>query len=69
MAIIDEKGAKAISGWFKEKQDIPHVITITDDKNPLMIRVDNDREKATLELIFMRNGIKYKVDNIKFSDN
>jgi len=63
MSIIDEKGAKAISNWFKDKKDTPHTISI--DKLKLELR--DDRELATLELILMRNSVKYKVD--EFSKN
>jgi len=63
MSIIDEQGAKAISNWFKDKKDTPHTISI--DKLKLELR--DDRELATLELILMRNSIKYKVD--EFSKN
>jgi len=63
MSIIDEQGAKAISNWFKDKKDTPHTITI--DKLKLELR--DDRELASLELILMRNSVKYKVD--EFSKN
>ena len=63
MAIIDERGAQAISGWFKEKADIPHTITILTDK-PVNIKVENDRDKAFISVLFMRNGIKFIVDDI-----
>lgn len=68
--IIDDAGGRAIANWFKEKKDIPHTITIMNATLPLNINVYNDREKATLELIFMRNGIKYIIDDIsKISQN
>jgi hypothetical protein len=63
MSIIDEQGAKAISNWFKDKKDTPHTITI--DKLKLELR--DDRELATLQLILMRNNVKYKID--EFSQN
>lgn len=62
--IIDDAGGRAIANWFKEKKDVPHSITVINSSLPLTIHVANDREKATLELIFMRNGIKYIVDDI-----
>jgi hypothetical protein len=62
--IIDDAGARAISGWFKEKADVPHTITILADKLPLMLNVDNDTDKAKLVMILMRNGVNHIVDDI-----
>ncbi len=64
MPIIDEAGAKAISGWFKEKRDTPHTITVISEKTPFNLNVDNDQDKAKLVMILMRNGIKHIVDDI-----
>lgn len=65
MPIIDERGAKAISGWFKDKKDTPHTVSFGDYN----ITVGNDQELATLKLILMRNRIKFVVDNPPFSKN
>ena len=65
MPIIDEQGAKAIANWFKDKKDTPHTISFHD----LNLSIANDRELATLQLILMRNNIKYIVDNPPFSEN
>jgi hypothetical protein len=69
MPIIDERGAKSISGWFKDKQDTQHTITIGGDEHPFIIKVSNDTELASMKVIFMRNGIKFKVDESKISSN
>jgi len=69
MGIIDEQGSRAIANWFKEKQDTPYIISILDDKYPLVLNVSNDGEKATLCFILMKNGIKHKVEVSKFSNN
>ena len=37
--LIDEAGTKAIMGWYKEKKDVPHTITIISDKLPLSLNV------------------------------
>ena len=63
MPIIDERGAQAISGWFKEKADTPHIITILTDKT-FDLRVENDRDKAFMSVLLMKNGIKFVVDDI-----
>jgi hypothetical protein len=65
MSIIDEKGAKSISNWFKDKKDTKHTISFGD----FNINVDNDQELGTLKLILMRNDIKFVVDNPPFSEN
>ena len=59
MAIIDDKGAKSIAGWFKDTKDRKHVMTINVDNLPLTLKLDNDVELATLKLICMRNSIKF----------
>jgi hypothetical protein len=69
MGIIDEAGAKSIANWFKEKQDTPYIVTITDNKSPVVLNVKNTQERATLEFILMKNGIKYKVETSTFSNN
>lgn len=65
MPLIDEKGAKSISGWFKDKKDTPHTVSF----NNLDLSVSNDTELATLKLILMKNNIKFTVDNPPFSKN
>jgi len=65
MPIIDEQGAKAISKWFQDKKDTPHTVSF----NEVTLELANDRELATLQLILMRNRIKFVVDNPPFSKN
>lgn len=65
MPLIDDAGAKAISKWFNNKQDTPHIVSVND----MLLKINSDRELATLELILMRNSIKYKVDDITLSKN
>jgi len=68
--IIDEKGAKAISKWFKDDiDDTTYCLTID---NPVIIKTKNVQEFATMKILLAKNNIKYKLcnDDIKnISDN
>jgi len=64
-SLIDERGVKALSGWYKQdERDIVHTITIIPDNFPLLLNIKNDSELATIKVILMKNGIKFIVDDI-----
>ena len=68
MSLIDEKQTASILGWLDAgKKYEPKVVKIKAGLDSLELKVKNDTEQATLELILMRNGIKF--DITKFSEN
>lgn len=71
MAIIDDAGAKSIARWFNNNgKDESKVITLLTDKNPLILNVSNNVEKANLEIILRKNGIKFIIEDPgKISNN
>jgi hypothetical protein len=66
MGLIDDKGAASILKWMDSgKKFEPKTIKIDINGEPFELIVKNDNEEATLQMILMRNGIKFT----KFSDN
>lgn len=65
MGIIDDKGAKAISGWFKDdKSDVTHCLSITNVDPPIVIKTSNIQEFATMKILLAKNGIKYELTDV-----
>lgn len=62
--IIDDQGAKAIAGWFKTEDEPKHAISIADGDNIVTLKTNSRQQTATLEMICMQNGLKYKKERL-----